>query len=256
MPNVVVTSVAAQGLLEATEAGLIDAGPDLARIGRFCIRRLMQEDADGNVWYAYTPGDTTMIHNGSALSIRALQGVGGLLGDAEMVDAAAAGVRTLARYQRPDGSWRYAENRIGDWVDGFHTGFILEMLGRRLASSSDATAAGLASTGGDYYVRRLFGSSGQPRYASTRPLPYDAMSAAQALEVLPLISAHVAGAPELLRLVETWVADHMLLGGGRVAYQVHRRWIDVRQFPRWSLAPMAAAIAGLPPVGDAGGGCR
>ena len=41
----------------------------------------------------------------------------------------------VLRGQRPDGSWPYADDKAGQWVDGYHTGYVLEALGYFLISS-------------------------------------------------------------------------------------------------------------------------
>jgi hypothetical protein len=245
MPNVVVTSCAAQGLIEATAAELVDARADLARVAGFCRHALTRRDQEGRLWFAYTPDSSTMIHNGSALAIRILDACAWLLED-EFADAASSeAIETLVAYQQRDGSWPYAECDDGRWVDGFHTGFILETLGRRLVRQPTDRCDEALWRGASFYLRELFGPDGAPRYSTRSAFPYDAMSAAQALEVLPLLSERVDGAGRLLGRVVVWVRERLLLGDERVAYQVHRFWTDRRQFPRWSLAPMAAALAGL-----------
>ena len=50
--------------------------------------------------------------------------------------------------QRSDGSWPYAADKVGQWTDGYHTGYILEALGYFLRSplvtlARDALKAGL-----------------------------------------------------------------------------------------------------------------
>lgn len=244
-PNVVVTSCAAQGLLEATTAGILDGREELKRVLSHFRRRLTRHDSQGRLWFAYTPETSVLIHNGSALAIRVLDGCARILEDVAALQEASQALATLVDYQRPDGSWPYAEGNVGRWVDGLHTGFILETLGRRVTiDPTDACIAALRR-GGGFYVRRLFGPNGEPRYSVRSTFPLDVMAAAQALEVLPLLVGHVDGVKPLASRVESWVRQRLLLRHGRVAYQVHRHWTDRRQFPRWSLAPMAAALAGL-----------
>jgi len=43
-------------------------------------------------------------------------------------DEAARALETSLAAQRSDGSWNYAEGQHGDWVDNFHTGYVLECL--------------------------------------------------------------------------------------------------------------------------------
>jgi hypothetical protein len=242
-PNVVVTACAAHGLASATAAGLVDERPALKRIACFVEKRLSRRTPEGQRWYAYTTDGRTMIHNGSMLAAVTLLRCGELLQDRGMIDEGWAAAETTLGYQLEDGSWRYAEHPGGDWEDSFHTGFVLESLltADRLRQAKQLRAA--LVRGGQHYAKAYFGPAGQPWYSTQRPYPLDAMSAAQGLEVLPALAPVVPAAGRSgVRLLD-WCRESLCRPDGTVAYQVHRRWTDMRQFPRWSIAPMAAALA-------------
>jgi hypothetical protein len=245
VPNIVVTTCVAHGLCAVTSAGLSDERPALRRVVRFILNRLARCTPEGDSWIAYTSEEPTMVHNGSMLGAATLMRCGDVLGDPDLVERGIAVARTVCAYQRPDGSWPYAEHAAGRWEDSFHTGFILEglLLAKRY-EQSDLLDQVLA-TGGRYYAEAFFGPQGEPWYSPARHYPLDAMSAAQGLEVLPALARVVPEVCETRERLPGWCRLHLLLSRARVAYQVHRRWTDRRQFPRWSVAPMAAALAGL-----------
>jgi hypothetical protein len=71
--------------------------------------------------------------------------------------------------QNADGSWFYAMDGKRNFVDHFHTCFVLKALAKieRLTGNSDCTAA--IEQGVQYYVRNLFDETGLPRPFSKAP---------------------------------------------------------------------------------------
>jgi hypothetical protein len=166
-------------------------------------------------------------------------------GRADLVQEAARAADDVLAHQRPDGTWPYSEEAAGNWVDGFHTGFVLD--GVRSVAEADGGKRYWAAleSGTAFYLRRMFGSDGEPHYTSQRDYPLDALSAAQAIESLSGMRPYTAEARTILGRVVQWTLRHMVAADGRVAYRVHRLFTDWRQFPRWSLAPMCSALAGV-----------
>jgi hypothetical protein len=191
----------------------------------------------------YVPGERAAVHNANLLAAHLLCDAAELCDEPAWRDQAVRCARFTVARQAADGSWPYSEEPYGRWVDGFHTGFVLEGLARVARESGDAGLTRALDRGAGYYVAQLFGPDGEPKYYPDRPHPYDALSAAQGVETLMMsLGGPAAGAvPGQL----AWIRGHLLRRDGRVAYQVHRRWIDSREFPRWSSAPMLSALAGV-----------
>jgi hypothetical protein len=71
--------------------------------------------------------------------------------------------------QNPDGSWPYAVDGVRDFVDHFHTCFVMKALAKVYAlTGHQATLAALAR-GVEYYLAHLFDSDGLPRPFSKAP---------------------------------------------------------------------------------------
>jgi hypothetical protein len=71
--------------------------------------------------------------------------------------------------QNADGSWYYAVDGKGEFVDHFHTCFVLKALAKIEAISSNAECTRAIERGVDYYVRNLFDERGLPKPFSRRP---------------------------------------------------------------------------------------
>jgi hypothetical protein len=164
-------------------------------------------------------------------------------GEATWVDEALACARFTVARQAADGSWPYSEEANGRWIDGFHTGFVLEGLSRVARATDDEALLRALEHGVRYYVAQLFGPRGEPKYYPQRAYPLDGLSAAQGVETL-----HNALGGEPARAVPgqlDWIRRKLVKPDGHVAYQVHRGWTDWREFPRWASAPLMSALAGV-----------
>jgi len=242
-PNLIVTAFVAKGLAASTRAGVLDARDDLAGAARFILAALPRAtDATGQC-FGYVPGEPAAVHNANLLAALALCEAAELCGEEAWVVEALACARFTAARQAGDGSWPYSEEPYGRWIDGFHTGFVLEGLARVVRATGDDALRRSLERGLAFYVAQLFGPHGEPKYYPHRAWPLDALSAAQGVETLCVALAGPAGRAVPGQL--EWIRRHLVRPDGRVAYQVHRGWTDWREFPRWSSAPLMSALAGI-----------
>jgi hypothetical protein len=71
--------------------------------------------------------------------------------------------------QNPDGSWFYSTEGERDFVDHFHTCFVLKGLAKIEALTGDRDVTQAIEKGVDYYVKNLFDEQGMPKPFSRRP---------------------------------------------------------------------------------------
>src|SRR2546425_697535 len=71
--------------------------------------------------------------------------------------------------QRPDGSWYYSVDGIRDFVDHFHTCFVLKALAKIDQLRPTAKAWNAITKGVEYYIRNLFSEDTLPKPFSKRP---------------------------------------------------------------------------------------
>ncbi len=242
-PNLIVTAFVAKGLAAATRAGLLDARPELASAACFILEQLPRTVDDTGQCFGYVPGEAAVVHNANLLAALVLCDAAELCEEEAWVDEALACARFTAARQATDGSWPYSEEPYGRWVDGFHTGFVLEGLARVVRATGDVALRRSLERGLAFYVAQLFGPRGEPKYYPHCAWPLDALSAAQGVETLRVTLAGPSGRAVPGQL--EWICRHLVRPDGRVAYQVHRGWTDWREFPRWSSAPLMSALAGV-----------
>jgi hypothetical protein len=71
--------------------------------------------------------------------------------------------------QNEDGSWYYSIDGERDFIDHFHTCFVLKALAKIEALTGDARITNAIERGVAYYVKNLFDEQGMPRPFSRRP---------------------------------------------------------------------------------------
>jgi hypothetical protein len=150
----------------------------------------------------------------------------------------------ISRSQNEDGSWHYSADLRGKFIDGFHTGYILEGIIRAVQLNvleKDTTLTG----GIDYYLTNFFTSDGTPRYFSNATFPIDGQNAAQALQTLYFI-LNVNFAPKE-RIEKCFTRIDQLLWNQRGYYNYKKtQWITYKTpMHRWVTAPMFLALSYL-----------
>lgn len=215
------------------------------------------EDTPERISWRYYPQLDTVVHNVNALIAALLLRLGSA---AARPDVATLGERTLRSVlaaQNPDGSWYYARVPQGRWVDGFHSGYVLESLvdaEGRLNAAPDLQAATREALerGLRFFVEHLLDEDGTPRYQVTSLYPIEVQNCAQAVQLLARLA---------LTERENWLqrargalaatCRHLLVerpGTPRqVSFGLQRgRWLRTNlEAARWGLAPMLLALAWL-----------
>ncbi len=71
--------------------------------------------------------------------------------------------------QRPDGSWPYAVDSVRDFVDHYHTCFVLKALAKIEALTEDGRCVEAIRRGVEYYLKNLFDERGLPKPFAKAP---------------------------------------------------------------------------------------
>lgn len=110
--------------------------------------------------------------------------------------------------QNPNGSWYYSTDNVRDFVDHFHTCFVLKALTKIEQLTGSAQCRSAIEWGIDYYVKNLFDSDGLPKPFSKAPrltvYRRELYDYAECINVGVLLSGRF---PELDRIVSLVIAD-------------------------------------------------
>jgi hypothetical protein len=240
-PNSIATSFVAHALLDGLELlGDTRFGDAAREATMFLLEHMLEE---GTVpFFRYVPGEQALVHNANLLACSVAVRASALRAE-PLDERVAAAVATSVEAQRGDGSWLYAAGSTGDWVDNFHTGYVLESLGRCSALIDGLDEA--LERGFDYWERELFQPDGVPRPATGRRFPVDAHDYAQAIETWLSAVDRRQDALERAEHTAGLIVSQMLNPAGYVNFQRGRFITSRVPFVRWTTAPTFRALAGL-----------
>lgn len=202
------------------------------------------EEKDG-ICFSYTPIDSRYIHNANMLGAALLAGVGALTGESQLSDAVILAARYTAGRQLSDGSWLYGEDQKDQWVDNFHTGYVLVSLKKisKLLSITDFDDA--IQRGYLFWKKNFLHPDGSVSYYSDRKYPVDIHAVSQTILTLLEFTDHDPQALELARRTAQWAITNMQDPQGYFYYQVRPSYINRIPYMRWAQAWMFHAFTEL-----------
>lgn len=222
--NAIVTSFVMDGLFAA---GVTGDDPVMQRAADFIENELWR---DG--YFAYVANTNAEIHNASLWAAFALSRV------QPGNDKTERAVLRVLDAQRGDGSWAYGTLHHHQFIDGFHTGYVLDLLDRLRRGGM----GGLDSTitrGWAFYRDACFDADGVPRSFSGRDGDIDAHSVAQAMASLCRFGDY-AGASR----IADWAVKHLYEERRGLFYAgIGRFGPDRRVYMRWTQSWMVWALS-------------
>ncbi|MCC9624011.1 hypothetical protein LPB41_20210 [Thalassospira sp. MA62] len=224
--NAIVTSFVIDGLMSS---GLATDDACLKRAAEFM---------EGSLWrdgyFAYFAHDGAEIHNASLWAAFAVWRVNS---DCPLITRAVT--RVLAA-QRDDGDWPYGTRGHHRFVDGMHTGFILDLLDRMRGLGMDHPGISNAILRGwAFYRRHCFDGDHLPRRLAGRDGNRDAHTIAQAMATLCRF-----GATDQAAMIAAWAIETLYDPGRDVFYAgLGRLGVDRRIYMRWTQAWMVWALS-------------
>lgn len=244
-PNTIATSFAGMALIDAFETIGDERLLELARSsGRFLVANVPQTEDPPGARFGYLVGDASPIHNANT-HVCALLARLAAHGSTEHLEAIREGLTWTLERQRPDGSWPYGEREDLDWVDGFHTGYVLDALRACADAGVDDRAEPAWRRGLEYWRANLFGDDGLPKYYDNETYPIDTQCAAQGIQTLALASRHDPSCLEQAWQVFEWTMANMRRDDGLFYFQRRRHWINRIPHMRWTETCMYLALAHL-----------
>jgi len=262
-PNLFWTLNAAVSFLEAYELEGRAADLELARSSvDFIVRDLgFVDEGDNGVWFRYFTGHDAVVYNVAALTGALLERVARHTGERNLEALGGRALRFVLRHQNADGSWYYARGSQGRWVDGFHTGYVLEaLLQSARVHDRDEVRRGL-QRGVEFYLQNMFTPEHLPRYTADSLYPIEVQNCAQAIQTLAklcwLDRAFLTRAEDVTQAVVDSLYRRVRSGERPAGYFLtsRGRWFrNALPMVRWGEAPMLLALTyllaarhGLPP---------
>lgn len=118
---------------------------------------------------SYTPFDKTGVVNASAYRAFTLTSAAKHFNESHFLEIARANLNFVLETQNADGSWPYAVDGKRDFVDHFHTCFVMKSLAKIYLLTGDEDCLKALTRGMDFYLNNLFSEDGMPRPFAKAP---------------------------------------------------------------------------------------
>jgi hypothetical protein len=118
---------------------------------------------------SYTPSDAGGVINAAAYRSFLLTSASGIFREGEYWLAAERNLNFVLDNQNPNGSWFYAVDGVRDFVDHYHTCFVMKALAKIHTLTGHAATLEALSKGVNYYLDNLFDGDGLPKPFSRAP---------------------------------------------------------------------------------------
>jgi uncharacterized protein YyaL (SSP411 family) len=255
-PMIVPTAFAVRALLDAYETLGDHTYLETARSScEFILKDLKRtvdsDEGEGELCFSYSPLDQTKVFNASLFAAETLACVGVLTGETKFRDVANDLAVRAARYvlhrQNEDGSWFYGAGPNQQWIDNFHTAYLILSLSRimKCLGGGEIDLKPAIERGYRFWRDRFFLADGWPKYYHDTLHPADAHAAATAIITLVELQELDREALPLAETIADWTIRNLRDSRGFFYYQ-RRRFYTVRTpFMRWTQAWMLYALARL-----------
>jgi hypothetical protein len=118
---------------------------------------------------SYSPYDRGGVLNAAAYRAFLLTSASKILSNPECWNIAERNLNFVLENQNPDGSWYYATDGVRDFVDHFHTCFVMKSLAKVHSLTGHEGCFAALSKGVKFYLANLFDTDGLPRPFSRAP---------------------------------------------------------------------------------------
>ena len=207
-------------------------------------------DTDEHIVWRYYPGADAVVYNVNALIGATLARLAQANDDDALAVIAERTMRAVVDAQNQDGSWWYAAAPRGRWVDGFHSGYILEAFLEYTVRTHQDNFEEPLNRGMRFFRKHLL-VDGQPQYTPDHCYPIDIQNCAQAIQVLAKWSLYRKDPDAQKSAIKAFEATcrHLQVweGPDRLRFKLQRGRLLANDLPaiRWGLAPMLLALRWL-----------
>jgi hypothetical protein len=221
-----------------------------ASIAKFVHRDLNEVPTGPNAAAgSYSPIDKSQVVNAGAYRAMVLFEAAARFNDSAYAASARRNSNYILQSQRPDGSWYYATDKHGQWIDHFHTCFVLKNLYKLNRHLKEAPVAESIKRGWEYYRNNLFDADGNPKMYAIEPrtqiVRLEMYNFAEAITLGSLLRDTIEGSLNLAQDMAARLLRYQLPAG----YFVTRTYIGgIRHtFPylRWPQAQIFYALTNL-----------
>jgi len=197
------------------------------------------------ICFSYTNLDNRYIHNANMLAAWLLSEIASRTGNKSYQEKALAAARFTTNYQLSNGSWLYGIDAMDNWVDNFHTGFVLTGL-MAISKNLETTEFDIdIKRGYSFWKKTFLPVMNGPKYYQNKIYPIDVHNIAQTILTGINFSSFDADADKYIEQAFNYGVDQFQSKGGFFYYQKNPLYTIKIPYLRWSQAWMFRALSEL-----------
>ncbi len=199
--------------------------------------------------FSYSPLDKTCCHNANLLAVELLARVYSITKEEKLLENAKKSLEFTLAHHNSDGSWYYGLAGRQQYIDSFHTGFVLVSL-YNLINYIDSTDnyrfRRILMKGYEYYKKTFFEDDGLPRYYNNKIYPIDLHCSAQGIITFLNFKEYDNEAVKIAKKIANWTIENMWDDKkGYFYFQKTKLFTNKIQYLRWPNVWMFYALAEL-----------
>jgi hypothetical protein len=196
---------------------------------------------------SYTPFDKGGVINAAAYRAFLLMSASQVLLKDEYWKIAKRNLNFVLENQNPDGSWYYAVDGVRDFVDHFHTCFVMKALAKIYSLTRDKACGEALAKGVEYYLKNLFDEDGLPKPFSKAPrltvYKRELYDCAECINLCLLLRDRFPELEMVLETVVTGILKEWIKSDGSFrSRRLHLGWDNVPMH-RWAQSQMFRSLA-------------
>lgn len=196
---------------------------------------------------SYNPFDRGGVINAAAYRAFLLTSASQLFSREEYWKIAERNLNFVLQTQNADGSWYYAVDGVRDFVDHFHTCFVLKALAKIEALTGHKSCSQALSRGINYYLANLFDPDGLPRPFAKAPrltvYKRELYDCAECINLCLLLRDRFPQLAETLKTVIAGILNDWIKPDGSFrSRRLHLGWDNVPMH-RWGQSQMFRSLA-------------
>jgi hypothetical protein len=247
VPSVVWTGLIGHAFLDAYDCFDDEAYFKIAEsICTFILNDLPLTAYGETIHIGYTPEAKygyNQVHNSSVIAAGLLARVYARNKNIKLLDLAKKAIGFTVSHQLSDGAWFYGENPKFQWVDSFHTGYVLESVHYYSIYSGDETYQSALEKGFHYYVDTFFAENGIPKYYNNKMRPLDIQCASQGIQTLVNLRRYHSNSIDIAKRVASWTIKNMYHPSGYFYFRKYPFITNKTPTLHWGQATMFAALS-------------
>jgi hypothetical protein len=196
---------------------------------------------------SYTPFDEGGVINAAAYRAFLLTSASQVLSRDDYWPIAERNLNFVLENQNPNGSWPYAMDGVREFVDHFHTCFVMKALAKIRALTGHKGCDEALTRGVEYYLENLFDKDGLPKPFSKAPrltvYKRELYDCAECINLCLLLRGRFPQLQTTLETVATGILNDWIKPDGSFrSRRLHFGWDNVPMH-RWGQAQMFRSLA-------------